>query len=245
VTPFRRRQQPRPDEKPPRYKFDRELYELARTAAGPDSAAGAATHADAIRLLGTRAAEREWAIQGADLKVDGLRLSFEQLRRDYPRVFQAEIFLADAVARTVMFGALSDDPAAGPGPALAEAAIGALGTRQSLAKADPEGQSPVLSLDMTVLGHVFYRYGDLANAGPIGQKALELVLALIDAQHPGARPILVLAVDVLAFTRIETGEIPLATQALDQALVHLEVLAGQGFNVSSALTFHRQLRAAF
>jgi hypothetical protein len=49
----------------------------------------------------------------------------------------------------------------------------------------------------------------------------------------------------MAFIRIETGEIPLATQALDQALDHLEVLVGQGRDVSRALAFHRELRAAF
>jgi hypothetical protein len=126
VAPFRRRQQPQHGEKPQRHKFDRELYELARLAAGPDSAAGASTHPDAIRLLGTRAAEHRWAIQ-----------------------------------------------------------------------------------------------------------------------RPGIRPILVLTLDVMTFIRIETGEVPLATQALDQALIHLDVLAGEGRDVSSALAFHRKLRAAF
>src|SRR5262249_10218822 len=100
-------------------------------------------------------------------------------------------------------------------------------------------------LDLTVLGHVFYRYGDLAQAIPAGRKALELAVALAETQDPRARPILVLAVDVLIFVRIETGEIPLAMQGLDQALVQLAELDAQGFDVSSALTFHRKLRAAF
>ena len=97
MAPFSRRQQSQPGEKPQRHKFDRELYELARTAAGPDSAAGANSHPDAIRLLGTRAAEHRWAIQDAGLDDDDRGLTLEQLRRDYPRVFQAEG--ADLAAR--------------------------------------------------------------------------------------------------------------------------------------------------
>jgi hypothetical protein len=245
VALFRRRQQAQPGGKPQRYKFDRELYELARTAAGPDSAAGAATHPDAIRLLGTRAAEHRRAIQDAGLEDDDRGLTFEQLRRDYPRVFQAEIFMVDVMARNVMFGAISDDPAVGPGTTLAELAISALDKRQSLAQADPEGQLAAFVLDTAVLGHVFYRYGDLEHAIPTGRKAMELCLGLIEAQRSGTRPILVLTLDVMTFIRIETGEVPLAMQALEQALVHLDVLAAEGRDVSSALAFHRKLRAAF
>ena len=245
VALFRRRQQPQPREKPQRYKFDRELYELARMAAGPDSSAGAATHPDAIRLLGTRAGEHSRALQDAGIEDDDRGFALEQLCRDYPRVFQAEIFLVDAMARNVMFGALSDDPAVGPGTTLAEVAISALGKRQSLAEVDPEGQAAAFVLDMAVLGHVFYRYGDLEHAIPAGRKAMELCLGLIEAQRPGTRPTLVLTLDLMTFIRIETGEVPLAMQALDQALVHLDVLAAEGRDVSSALAFHRKLRAAF
>ena len=245
MAPFSRRQQSQPGEKPQRHKFDRELYELARTAAGPDSAAGANSHPDAIRLLGTRAAEHRWAIQDAGLDDDDRGLTFEQLRRDYPRVFQAEIFLVDVMARNVMFGALSDDPAVGPGTTLAELAISALDKRQSLARVDPDGQLAAFVLETAVLGHVFYRYGDLEHAIPAGRKAMQLCMELIEAQRRGIRPILVLTLDVMTFIRIETGDVPLAMQALDQALVHLDVLAAEGRDVSSALAFHRKLRAAF
>jgi hypothetical protein len=243
VAPFRRRQS-KSDEKSPWFKFDRDLYELARRAAGPDTAAGVTTLPDAIRLLGTRAADRERAIQDAALKDGGEGIPYELIRREYPQVYQAELFLADAVSRLVVFSALSDDPAAGPGPALAGVATSSVSTRQSLAMIDNEGQFPMLCLDMAILGHVFYRSGDLANAIPVGQKAGELVLKLIEMQHPRPRPILVLAIDVLIFNRVATGEIPLARQGLEQALVHLEELASEGAKVGTALSFHRQLRAA-
>jgi hypothetical protein len=213
--------------------------------AGPDSAAGAGTHPDAIRLLGIRGAEYRRVLQDAGLENDDRGLTFEQLRRDYPRVFQAEIFLADVMARNVMFGAISDDPAVGPGTTLAELAISALSKRQSLALVDPDGQLAALALETAILGHVFYRYGDLEHAIPVGRKAMELCLGLIKEQRPGTRPILVLTLDVMTFIRIETGEVPLAMQALDQALVHLDVLTAEGHEVSSALAFHRKLRAAF
>jgi hypothetical protein len=43
-----------------------------------------------------------------------------------------------------------------------------------------------------VLSHVFYRYGDLEHAIPLGRKAMEFVLELIKAERPEARPTLVL-----------------------------------------------------
>ena len=56
------------------------------------------------------------------------------------------------------------------------------------------------------------------------------------------RAALVLAVDVLAFARTATGESELALGWLDQALVHLRVLADQGYDVRSAIASHLELR---
>jgi hypothetical protein len=220
-------------------RFDHDLYEVARLELGPDSAAGARSLADALRLVGQR--HQEWRQARARAKLGDSYPEYPVLRDRYPAVLQVEIFNTDAVARLVMFGALSDDPAVGPSQALLEMAISALGPRKSLANLGPGAYRGILGLETAVIGHVFYRLGQLADAIALGQAAVEILMEQ-RTEDGRERAALVLAVDVLAFARTATGESELALGWLDQALVHLRVLADQGYDVRSAIASHLELR---
>src|SRR5215469_13794650 len=148
------------------------------------------------------------------------------MRDRYPAVLQAEIFNTDAVARLVMFAALSDVPTAGPSQTLLKMAVGALGPRRSLALLDPEAYQGILGLESAVIAHVFYRLGQLADAVEIGRMATETLME-VRSEDGRERGALVVALDVMAFVRTATGERELALGWLDQALVHLRSLTDQ------------------